>query len=84
MQQQFCHSCGMPLNLPDVKARGNYCNYCSDEAGNLYPKETVIKGLAGWLKSFSPHQDANFARWSGLRPISTRLLYPDFLWRVIK
>ena len=51
----FCFSCGMPLQGEEGKEyRGNYCKYCSDENGNLYPKEMVQKGISEWLKQWSP------------------------------
>ncbi len=55
--QTFCYSCGMPIPK-EQQARGNYCQYCSDEAGNLYPRELVQKGIADWLKSFAPANGA--------------------------
>ena len=50
-----CHSCGIPLAGEDGKDyRTNYCLYCTDENGNLYPKEIVQKGLAKWLQKWAP------------------------------
>ena len=49
----FCHSCGMPL-ADKQHARKNYCQYCADEAGHLYPRELVQKGIADWLQQFTP------------------------------
>ncbi len=50
-----CFSCGMPLAGEEVqKARGNYCQYCSDEQGNLLPKEQVKQGLVQWLQGWAP------------------------------
>ena len=53
--EKYCNSCGMPLSGEDGKDyRGDLCNYCSDEGGNLYPRELVQKGIAEWLKQWSP------------------------------
>ncbi len=49
----FCHSCGTPLTKGQP-ARGHYCQYCSDEAGNLHPRKLVQKGIAEWLQSWAP------------------------------
>ena len=58
MELVFCHSCGMPLQGEGGrKARGNYCQYCSDEQGNLYPKEVVIKGVSEFLASWAPEKE---------------------------
>lgn len=46
-----CYSCSMPL---DEKTHGNYCQYCTDEKGNLKPREEVKAGLAEWLKDWAP------------------------------
>lgn len=46
-----CHSCSMPL---DEKAQGNYCQYCTDEKGNLKPREEVKAGLTEWLSEWAP------------------------------
>ncbi|MBN2042111.1 MAG: hypothetical protein JW864_18900 [Spirochaetes bacterium] len=51
----YCSSCGMALAGEEGKDfRGNFCIYCSDENGKLYPKELVQKGIAEWLRSISP------------------------------
>ncbi len=50
-----CYACAMPLVGEEAgKARGDYCQYCSDEKGNLKPKEEAVHGIAQWLKSWSP------------------------------
>jgi hypothetical protein len=36
-----------------------YCKYCSDENGNLYPREVVQKGIAEWLKGFAQTNKKN-------------------------
>ncbi len=53
-----CQSCGMPLaeGFRHEKA-GDYCRYCADPAGSLYPYEQVRSGVASWLESFSPEKE---------------------------
>ncbi len=40
-----CQSCGMPMDKPEVHGGGDannpFCKYCTDDQGNLLPKETV-------------------------------------------
>ncbi len=47
-----CYSCGMPL--AGTMARGNFCECCADEKGNLYSREQVQQGIAQWLQGFAP------------------------------
>jgi hypothetical protein len=35
----------------------DYCKYCTDEQGNLRPREEILRGAADWLKSWSPGLD---------------------------
>jgi hypothetical protein len=52
---KMCLSCGMPLMGPEAqKAHGDYCQYCTDDKGNLLPREQVKNGIAQFLKSWSP------------------------------
>lgn len=56
MENQFCHSCAAPLNMPDFKGKSDiYCKYCSDEEGNLKSREEAKKGIAGWFMSWQPN-----------------------------
>jgi hypothetical protein len=56
---KFCLSCGMPLFGQDgQEIKGDYCQYCTDEKGNLKSKEEVRKGIAGWLQSWSNEGDS--------------------------
>ena len=51
--EQFCYSCGVPLNMPDIKVMSErYCHHCTDESGNVQPREYVQRGIAEWLKSW--------------------------------
>jgi len=53
MSPKFCHSCTAPLDSPDFKGPAdNYCKHCTDEAGNLKPREHVQAGIAQWLKTW--------------------------------
>jgi len=43
----------MPLDSPEVRGPSEiYCKYCTDEAGELKPKEHVRRGIAMWLSSW--------------------------------
>jgi uncharacterized Zn finger protein (UPF0148 family) len=58
MNDQFCQSCGMPLNDDSKHANsGTYCKYCADENGKLNPREAVQAGIAEWLKMFAPTKE---------------------------
>jgi Putative zinc ribbon domain len=50
-----CQSCGMPMS-PETRnaASEEYCSYCADETGKLFPAERVKAGISQWLGSFSP------------------------------
>jgi hypothetical protein len=55
---KFCYSCGAPLGVPDFKGPAeNYCKYCTDEKGNLKPKEEIKKGIAQWFLGWQPNLD---------------------------
>ncbi|MCD6494666.1 hypothetical protein J7K60_01290 [Candidatus Bipolaricaulota bacterium] len=50
---KYCHSCTMPLDSPDAKGPSEiYCKHCTDEAGNLKPRDEIKQGIAWWLKSW--------------------------------
>jgi hypothetical protein len=44
-----CQSCGMPMEAPEDHGAGDinnpYCKYCTDEQGNLLPRETVKENI---------------------------------------
>ena len=42
VKMESCQSCGMPL--PDAKPGQMYCQYCTDEKGNLRPYGAVLEG----------------------------------------
>ncbi len=53
-----CYSCGMPIqDAKDRRPATDFCNYCTDDAGNLLPKEQVLQGIAQWLRSWQPGLD---------------------------
>ena len=50
-----CQSCGMPMGEETRNpASKEYCRFCADERGTLFPRDHVSAGVAEWLKSFSP------------------------------
>lgn len=41
--------------MPDFKGpTENYCKYCTDEDGNLKPRDEIRKGVASWFQSWQP------------------------------
>jgi putative zinc ribbon protein len=54
----FCHSCGAPLDLPEFKSKhGNYCIFCADESGSLKPKSIIQESCAEWFLTWMPGID---------------------------
>lgn len=52
---KFCESCAAPLSAPDFKGPAEqYCKYCTDEKGNLQPREVILGGITQWLQSWQP------------------------------
>ena len=57
MEMKFCRSCGIILDGKIAKEGvPNFCEYCTDEKGNLKPKEVIQAGIADWLKMFTPQE----------------------------
>jgi hypothetical protein len=55
---KFCYSCGAPLDMPDFKGPAeNYCKYCTDDSGNLKPRDEIKQGIAQWFKGWQPGVD---------------------------
>jgi hypothetical protein len=52
--EKFCQSCGAPLT-PSKDDR--FCQYCTDENGQLKSREAVREGVAAWLQMFTPDPD---------------------------
>jgi hypothetical protein len=41
--------------MPDFKGPAeNLCKHCTDEKGNLKPREEIQTGIAQWFKSWQP------------------------------
>jgi hypothetical protein len=54
-KMKFCFSCAAPLYLPDFQGPAeNYCKHCTDDAGNLKPKNEIQMGVAEWFKVWQP------------------------------
>lgn len=55
---KFCYACGAPLDMPDFKGPAeNYCKYCTDDSGNLKPRDEIKQGIAQWFKVWQPGID---------------------------
>ena len=48
MSQHQCQSCAMPIET------GVYCQYCSDEKGNLQPFEERFDRMVQWTSRQKP------------------------------
>ena len=62
IQMSSCQSCGMPLK--DAKPGSMYCQYCTDDKGNLKPYEKVFEGTTtGYFMAMQklPRKDAEAA-----------------------
>jgi hypothetical protein len=58
MFNSYCHSCGVPLEIPGLSDNTeNYCTYCLDRNGKLAPRGQVQRGIAEWLKTWQPDLD---------------------------
>jgi hypothetical protein len=51
---KFCESCAVPLSGDFKGPSENYCKHCTDEKGNLHPREAVRRGIAKWFQSWQP------------------------------
>ncbi|HLV09050.1 MAG TPA: zinc ribbon domain-containing protein [Halanaerobiales bacterium] len=58
MQNKYCLSCGMPIQGGAADTSGKYCQYCTDDNGNLKLREEVKAGITQWLQSITP-EDTN-------------------------
>jgi len=57
-EMRFCYSCGAPLNDPQFKGPAeDFCVHCTDEEGNVKPREVIQAGTAQWLKMWQPDLD---------------------------
>jgi hypothetical protein len=56
--QKICYSCSAPLHMPEFKGPAeNYCKYCTDDQGNLKPREEIKRGITEWFRSWQPGID---------------------------
>ena len=54
-----CLSCAMPLSAEtQSKSDNQYCQYCTDESGQLKSREEVQQGIAGWLQQITPRDES--------------------------
>lgn len=59
---KFCFSCSAPLAAPEFKGPADdFCKNCTDEKGNLKPREEIRNGIAWWFKSWQPGLDDDTA-----------------------
>lgn len=52
--QEFCQSCAAPLTGDFKGPAESYCKHCTDEKGNLHPREAILGGIAQWFQSWQP------------------------------
>lgn len=53
--KRFCHSCTAPLDVPMFQGPSeNYCVHCTDETGELHPRDKVQQSIAVWLQEWQP------------------------------
>ena len=52
---KFCYSCAVPLHMPEFQGKAeNYCNHCTDEDGELKPRDKIRASMAEWFKTWQP------------------------------
>ena len=56
MSQHQCQSCAMPIET------GVYCQYCSDEKGNLQPFEERFDRMVQWMSRQKPDLSSDEAQ----------------------
>ncbi len=57
----FCRSCGTQISNKLVDdALIKFCEYCTDENGNLRSREEILAGIADWLKLFTADKSTDF------------------------
>lgn len=50
-----CNSCGTYVEGGEPKD-STYCNFCQNSDGKIDEREKIKKGIAGWLKAWSPKE----------------------------
>jgi hypothetical protein len=51
---KFCQSCTMPLSADTQGKDARYCKHCTDDQGELHPRENVKQGIAQWMTTWQP------------------------------
>jgi len=54
---KLCCACAAPLTPDVVGPNPNCCRHCTDEQGNVRPRETIQAGLAQWFRTWQPNLD---------------------------
>ena len=66
-----CTSCGMPIES------GPYCDYCTDDQGNLHAFEERFSRMKQWTQRENPELDAKTAERRTLEYMSTMPAWKD-------
>lgn len=54
------------MPLAGIEGNRNFCEYCADREGNLYPREVIQQGIAQWLHGFAPAgEEADYMKRAG-------------------
>jgi hypothetical protein len=60
-RMQFCRSCAMPLEQPDLEGMSEgYCEHCKSADGGVKSREEIRRGIAQWLMQWQ-HVDEETA-----------------------
>ncbi len=58
---QFCRSCAMPIDMPNLEGMAEaYCEHCTNEEGELKSREEIKQGIAHWIMGWQ-HVDMDTA-----------------------
>lgn len=71
MSQTQCQSCSMPIES------GLYCQYCSDEKGNLQPFEERFERMVQWMSRQKPDLPSEEAKKQTLAFMATMPAWRD-------
>jgi len=69
--QHGCESCGMPID------DGTYCQYCSDENGNLQPFDERFERMVQWTMGRGEAQSREQAEANTLAYMATMPAWKD-------
>ncbi len=64
-EQKHCESCGMSID------DGTYCNYCTDDAGNLQSFEERFERMIQWVERHEGVSDREIAEQKTLAYMAT-------------